>query len=473
MRAALGLGLVAVVAVGCHKEAAAPAPSTVDLDAMWKLAPEGAIFGMILSPSAMQMTEHAWLDVFAFIHTAPELASIAKQLDDQLQRFGTAKPTFATLGLSTTGAAAVFMARNGKVLSVIPLADRDKLIASVHGTRGANSDVLNDNTCKPFHDVYMCAEDLALFDLVGRGHLSAALADSRGDIELAGQNLPVGGVSISFGAVIQLARGAITLRGAVTGIPKMVLSALGEGSKPRVQSGRSSGFAIAHLKTAVGVVPLPDDAKSFMASIADPLSLVMYSNSIDAQLPLTDPSVTKRIIDACGDGPLGKLGARVANGTCELALPNAPGMSISLWLERATLHAGQKTAPAGTSVELTELGSEFATTEWNDAFYGRGSILGMTTTVASHPQESAHVNMALRGMLMVNELGIGVRTERDTLRFVLGARTPVGQTPTTSPRSSPHSISGHCVQAKAASSRRASTRGARRSRAMSTLAMPG
>ena len=100
MRAALFASVLVVV--GCHKDGSAPAPtgpvSTSDQDSLWKLAPQGALGGMVVSPRGLQMIEHAWGDIDAMMHSAPELADFAKTMDEQLHKAtGSTKPSFAQL----------------------------------------------------------------------------------------------------------------------------------------------------------------------------------------------------------------------------------------------------------------------------------------------------------------------------------------------------------------------------------------
>jgi hypothetical protein len=442
MRAARGLGLVAVLAVGCHKEAGPPAPagpvSTTEQDALWKLAPRGALGGLVISSHGLQMIEHAWGDLDAMVHASPELADFAKKMDDQLQRAtGQTKPSFAAFGISTAKGGAVFITADKQPVTILPVADRDLFLKLVHGTKGDKTDKLDkDTTCQMINGNYVCVTDVAMFDQVGKGQLAIAPANARGEIELVG-NVPLGTLGtlgtvgqqpISFAAVVQLARGAATVRGEVTGIPKVALAAMGEASKPRLDGDKTTGFGLAHVKAAFAVLPMPDKAQRMFATLGDPLTLVTYSDKLETQLPLLDPGPASMLVQGCGEGPLGQLGAKATKGGCSFPVPNFPSMNVALSVEGKTLHAAMTSQGASSNtVALTTLGQELADQRWQDAFWGHGSLLAgdqyLTSQLAAMPMELPILNSAIRAMMMLNEFGIAARVDGEALRFVLGVRT--------------------------------------------------
>jgi hypothetical protein len=436
MRAALGL--VMVLAVGCHKEAGPPAPSgpvsTTEQDALWKLAPQGALGGMVVSSHGLQMIEHAWGDLDAMVHATPELADFAKKMDDQLQRAtGQTKPSFAALGISTAKGGAVFITADKQPVTILPVADRDLFLKLVHGTKGDKTDKLDkDTTCQMMSGNYVCVADVAIFAQLGKGQLAIAPANARGEIELVG-NLPLGTLGqqpISFAAVLQLARGAVTLRGEVTGIPKGALIAMGEASKPRLDGDKTTGFGLAHVKAAFAVLPMPDKAQRMFATLADPLTLVTYSNKLEAQLPLLDPGPASMLVQGCGESPLGRLGAKATKGGCSFPVPNFPAMTIDLSIAGKILHAAMASQDASSNtVELTSFGQELADQSWQDVFWGHGSMLASDQDLIrqmaagpGHPDLSV-INSAMRMLTMLNEFGIAARVDGEALRFVLGVRT--------------------------------------------------
>jgi type IV pilus assembly protein PilA len=424
-----------VLAVGCHKEAATPAPagpvSTAEQDALWKLAPAGALGGIVISPHGLQMVEHAWIDLDTMVHASPELAEFAKNMDAQLQRStGQTKPSFAALGISTTKGGAVFITADKKPVTIIPVADRDVFLKLVHGTKGDKTDKLDEHTtCQTLNGNYVCVEDVAMFDQLGKGQLSIAPAGARGDIELVG-NVPLGKQPVTFAGAVQLARGAVTVRGEVTGVPKAALAAMGEASKPRLDGDKTTGFGLAHLKSVFAALPMPDKAQLMFATVGDPVTLVTYSNKLDAQLPLLDTGPASMLVNACGDGPLGKVGAKAANGVCSFPVPNMPAMNVALSIDGKTLHAGMTTQGAtSNTVELTSFGKELADGSWQDAFWGHGTLLASDQNMAAQlgqmpvPMDPTLINTAIRAMTMLNEFGIAARVDGDALRFVVGLRT--------------------------------------------------
>jgi hypothetical protein len=108
--------LVLLALAACHHDGAAPAApvSTSDQDALWKLAPDGAVFGIVVSPRALAMVDHGWSDVRAFMATVPELASIRAAAGGD--------PSLASVGLSASAGGAVFVVEAGKTIAIVPSA---------------------------------------------------------------------------------------------------------------------------------------------------------------------------------------------------------------------------------------------------------------------------------------------------------------------------------------------------------------
>src|SRR5450432_2304176 len=135
--------LIIVAVVACKKDTGGgdshrgePA-STAEADALWKLAPEGAIVGVVVSPRAMQMTEHAWQDIHTFIATSPELEPVAAELEQALRTLPSGPDvSLASFGLSAQKGAAIFFTGPNDGIVVVPLGDRDKFLAAVHGAKG-------------------------------------------------------------------------------------------------------------------------------------------------------------------------------------------------------------------------------------------------------------------------------------------------------------------------------------------------
>ena len=411
---------------------------TAEQDALWKLAPDGAMFGLVASPRGLQMTEHAWSDVRAFMGATPELAPVLAQIGAAL---GTPDLTPASFGLTTSKGAAVFFVGPAKGIAILPVADRDKFIASVHGTRGPTTDSIDkDTTCTITHGVYACASDPSLFDRLGKGEFSASAANARGDIEIAAHDLPIDGKPTSFAAVAQLVRGGFILRGAVSGLPTKVMVGLGGASTPRIDSERTTGFAVAHLRGLIATLPTDGDEQlafgvresDVLNSISDPLTVTTQASTFDAQLPLTNPVPLKTLLlDHCADGLAKNAGATLVDGSCHIPVPNIPALAIDVWLDGTTLHVGQKSASAGAVVAPTSFAKELASQPWQDVLYGRGSVLAAGDLLSQQmiglqnlpPELAGMAHIAARAMAFINEAGVAVRIDGNQLRFVLGLRT--------------------------------------------------
>ena len=429
---------ILLLIAACHRDGGPATPvSTADQDAFWKLAPDGAVFGIVASPRALAMAEHAWGDVRAFMGATPELAPTLVKIGAAL---GTPDLSFASLGLTATKGGALFLVGPASGIAIVPVADRDKFLAAVHGMKGDKADTIDTRTtCMTTHGVYACASDPALFDRLGKGELTAAAAGARGDIEIAAHDLPIDGNPTAFAAVVQLERGAVTLRGAVAGLSSKVLGAMGDASKPRIDDDRTVGFAVAHVTGLIA--QLPDDGDGNLAfgykdsdvfkSIVDPLTMTMHASSFDVRVPLSDPApIRTLVIEHCADGPLKEAHATLVDGTCHVAIPNAPSLAVDLWMDGNSLRIGQKAAVAGPKLELTAIAKELSGQSWQFAFYGRGSVLGAGALLAQQdqlrelPVDSAGImHIIVRAMIFVNELGIAVRVDGSQLRFVFSLRT--------------------------------------------------
>src|SRR6185503_19899276 len=92
MRSVLLAGLLIV---GCKKEKAgtpSPAPSpkgpasTAEQDAVWKLAPDGAMVGIVMSPRGIAAVEAGWLDVKKMMDSTPDFAPALREMDEELTK---------------------------------------------------------------------------------------------------------------------------------------------------------------------------------------------------------------------------------------------------------------------------------------------------------------------------------------------------------------------------------------------------
>ena len=440
------IAVVWVVWVGCHKEAAAPGgpTSTNEIDALWKLAPEGTAFGGVASPAALTYVEHAYGDVSKFLGAIPEVApAFAKMQESMKKELGTEVLTFDAVGMSTQKGIAVFMRADKRGVVILPVTDRDKFMKIVKGTKGEPFDTFpHDKTvCETTHGVYVCASDKEMFDLLGKGKLDAGDANARGDLEFAMKDFAGakgGDVKVNVAVVGQLARGQLIFRGVASGFPIGPLAHAASPQKPHTEGDRTTGFALAMVKQFIAMAPFPDQPKiggvsprDVANTIEDPITMTAQSTTIELRVPLSDVTPMKTILDHCVE--IGaQLGAKVVDGACQVTAPNLPGVPIDLWIEDKALHIGQKHATKGTTVTMTALGKELAGNEWHYAFYGRGSILASTPTMWDGwrtaqqmiPQDmTLMLHGMIRGLAMINEAGLGMKVDGDKLRFVFGLRT--------------------------------------------------
>lgn len=294
---------IVAIAGGCHKQSApapAPAPgpgptapaSTAELDALWAKAPDGAMVGIVASPRAIGMAEHAWHDVHAFLKSLPDFAPAEQAMTEELAKHGLAPDfAFADLGLGPAKGGAFFAVDDGRgMIAIVPLVDRDKLLATLKGTKGADGDQLGGSPCKPIDGgYYACASDGALFARLGKGKLRASLdaAKARGDVEL------VVASPVAVAAVAQLERGTLVVRGTVTGVPAMYTDKLGAPGDAHVDLDHAAGFATLDIARLLGDVP-PGPAfagvsfTDLVRSIGGPLTITIASGAFafDARVPL-------------------------------------------------------------------------------------------------------------------------------------------------------------------------------------------
>lgn len=426
---------------GCHKASDSPnAPARVvdtkEADALWALAPDGAIVGMVAAPHAITMTEHAWLDIQTFIAAAPEFASVKAEMDAQLVKLtGAPSLKLSDLGVSADHGAAMFVMGHDESISIISLADRDKFLAIAHGTKGATTDTIDKVICKTIDARYVCASNEALFARLGKGNLAATLrlANARGDIEIAAADVPIAGGHGKIAAVMQLDRGAVVVRGAVSGLPAMISSKLGPGSKPAVEVDHVSGFGVVDFgPLAKELPPQPLIAGVTLAelgrAIGGPLTLAVPVGDIafDVRMPLADPAPVQTLIDHCAEVPaLAAVGAKIIDGACHVPIPNTQ-LQLDAWIDGKQLRIGKKGAkPSGQTAPMGKAGAEIATGEWAMALWGRGTMFdlsqipGMPSGTDLPPQAL----FGIRAMAMLNELGFAVRIDGDTVRFIATLRT--------------------------------------------------
>jgi type II secretory pathway pseudopilin PulG len=433
--------VVVALVCGCKKDSGptstsslppVPSPtapkSTAELDALWAKAPAGAIGGVVISPRAIGMTEHAWHDVHTFLKTLPAFAPAEAEMTKELLKAGLSPDvTFADIGLAPGKGFAMFATNDGADgVWLLSVSDRDKFLDKAKGTKGADGvDHLDDMTCKPIDGWYACASKPAILDTLGKGDLRGKLdaVKARGDIE---------GVMVTpakAAGVIQIDRGAIVVRGIVGGVPAMVTSKLGSPVKPHVDLDHASGFAVFNVEPLLtDVPPMPlfkgVTAADLAHSVGGPLTVTIGADmSVDARLPLKDTAPAKTALEHCEEIPI--PGAKLDGGTCRVPVPMY-GFEVEVSIDGKDLRVttkggGGPTGPAPASA----VGLELAKGEWQLTFWGHGTLLAPSKFVlppmmAQMPDEAA---LAIRVMLMLSEVGVGVNVEGDSVRFLATFRT--------------------------------------------------
>jgi hypothetical protein len=382
------------------------------------------------------MIEHAWTDVVTFMAAAPELAPAIKDMSRELQRaFGIGTLSLAATGLAADKGFAIFARKNRNTL-ILPVVDRDKFLAVVHGTKGQDVDTFAKLSCKTTHGVYACAEDIADLDRLGKGDVNdrLAMAGARGDIELAGT---VDGTTFAF--VGQLARGAFVVRGAVKGVPKE-LADVGWGRTKPHPPDDAAGWAMIDLEPLVeklrGQAPRTPivagvTAAELVASINGVMHVVVPggSNVFDARVPLRDAKPLATIIEHCDELPAPAL-IEYKNGKCRVDVSSLVGLAAEAWVDGDELRVRIVGMPGtnGTASAMSAIGAELARGEWSIAFWGRGSLLAAPGDLWKMPRRMLGVMprdamAAIRAMAMINEFGGALAIDGDTARFVVAART--------------------------------------------------
>ena len=441
MRTALLVAAAGVLACGCKKKPAdaventtgAPA-SSAELDALWSLAPEGTTVAIVASPRAVAMAEHAWLDVRTMLATAPELLPLDTMLAGQLRElFGKPDLALADLGLTPTKGGGFFVTPGGGGIAVIPVGDRDKFLAAAHGTKGTDSDTVGKATCKTLQSVYVCASSAEVFAKIGKSTVKTGLAavGTRGDIEVVA-NIPVPGGMGSVAGVVQLARGTVTARAVVTGIPPAATLLASTPIKPRTEGDKTAGFGAINLAPVLkNLPPLPlvggVTLAAFASSLVGPITLHIRPGSpeIDLRIPVKDAKPAQALIEHCAEvPPLAAAGAAFSDGACRLTVPSL-GIPADIWVEGQEVRIGKKGGTAtGVSVPMTAFGAELAKTESTFVFWGRGTLYGQALgQMPKLPAIPAEALMGIRGLSLLNELGGSVRIDGDKIEINLSLRT--------------------------------------------------
>jgi hypothetical protein len=443
MRIPVLLALVAIA--GCKKDKGndkppGPAPvaptSTDAQDALWALAPEGALVGFVVSPTGLERLEAGANDVNKVFTSAPDLAPFKAKIDEGLTEIlGSPSLSLSAAGMSSKKGLAVFVVPDQPPIIILPVTDRDKFLAVAKGQKGNDVDTIKKATCKTIKDVYACARTPELFDKLGKGSLKEQLklAGARGDVEAAAT---IPGPNIKVGAVVQLSRGTAVMRAGATNLPPEIKLFLAN-TKPRTDGDKTAGFAVVNIAPILMQVAakMPSEmivsgvrSDELVKSIAGPLTLTMdnTANVFDLQLPLNDPGPAQKILDQCDKlPPAAFLGLTVKDGVCHAPIPQMQ-MEVDAWIDGKTFHIGKKGDQTKyPSAPMSAVGQELANGEWTVALFGRGTMFApipfpMPMPPTSLPPEAM---LGFRSLAMVNEVGYGVRVDGDVVRALSVVRT--------------------------------------------------
>lgn len=398
-------------------------------DELWAMAPEGAAIGVVVSASGAAALERAVGALHALLTSSPEVATHGDTPSSLERRLiaivGDGAPR-ERLGLDRGRGLAVFVGSEGQLTVVLPVVDRDKLVAAMHGTQHADGDEVANLLCKPVADRYVCVERRAAFDLLSRRGLDGVRrgAATRGDIELAVRSVPsIGGNAV---AAAEITRGAITVRGAIHGVDRDILHMLGAPSRPRAGSEAATGFGVFSIAPLLATAPdtelVPGTTFATLGrAVAGPITYAIAGGTQDPEIrvPLRDVAPVKRFVDSCAQVPtLAAQGATVRDGVCRV--PIGAAFSLDGSIDGSELRLTHPTTAQKSTLAPTPLARELSQGEWTVAMFGRGIYLDLRSVESHFPQLPP---VAQRLLTLVNELGIGVRRDGEDLRVVAGART--------------------------------------------------
>jgi hypothetical protein len=413
--------------------AAAPAAPVApdERDLLWALAPEGATLGVVVSPRGVAMIERAVTTAQDVLTSSADFAALQAEVMHGLMRaFGTPSPTLAGFGLSHDKGFALFVVDRGQVVMVLPVGDRDRFVAAMEGSKGADGDVAGSWACQTSGGRYVCAQRRGLLAKLGRGGLDAVRrsAAARGEIEIAGRGMiePLGR---SFAAVAELDRGAVVLRGTVEAA-SLVTDLLGAPGRPRADAAAAAGFGVVDLTPVIAALrPVPIAPGVTIADLArtisGPVTYVVGAGTADPgiHIPLRDPGPARALVEHCDAlRPLAQFGATVRDGACRVPVPGSR-LVIESWIDGGELRIANRAAGAASAIAPSPLARELAQGAWSLALFGRGSFFDLREARSQMAPLPAWADSALRVWPLISEAGLGIRKDGASVHFVVGART--------------------------------------------------
>ncbi len=408
----------ALAAISCH-------PSTGysggggDVDSLWSLAPDATTWGVVANPRAIGYTMRT-LEHLRVLADDPDLAMLRGVIAPLDTVFGGPSRKLADIGLSSEGGAAIFGTKEGVVI-VLPVANRDKVIAALHGERGKAVDHLGDLPCKPIKNVYACASQLALFDRMGKGKLvgRAESAGGRGDVEAYMSTGTLGSHGEGF-ATVAFDDGELSLHGFLAGTPPSLAPLVGR-PRPHIETNRAAGFIAIDLAPLLAELPslaLPGrDWQKLVHSVRGPIVATMSAatNDLDVHVPLTDTGPLESLVNHCDAlAAVLPIAAKPAAGACHVTISAPYALELEVWVEdkelRVATHKGSH--PLQQPSALSAVGKELAADEWTFAAWGHGSLLAPGFPLPAKPDDPGYT-LLLRAMAQVSEAGVGLKIAAD------------------------------------------------------------
>jgi hypothetical protein len=443
---------LALAATACKKDAAKPddkgkgsgapvaAPATpmvadvAAVDALWALAPPGAIGGEVITGKALVLVDKALSNMRGILSRTQGLEAAAAQLDVVKKEIVGTANSYADAGLALEQGLAFFTGGDKRTVLVLPVADRAKFVASRGGTTQGDVDRIGELTCKPVAARYACSEDPAFLAL-GGGDLGkhAGVNGVRGDGELvfvlppADPQAPMpfeptGPIT----ATLNIRDGELVLRG---NLPAKLLGPLAEiAALPRAKLDvdAAGGFLIVPLGMATRTLPdvpiVPGvTLHALFGSFAGPLQAVVPAgaNDVDVRIALKDPAPASAVVGKCGE--LGKLLPVTPgpDGSCQVGPIPQLGVSAAVWVEGNELRAAKARGPAPTVLAASPpspAGKELA--GYTGAFWGHGLLVG--AGVANLPPQAVAMMSAFSTL---TELGMGADFRPDGISVLIVGRT--------------------------------------------------
>lgn len=345
----------------------------------------------------------------------------------------------ADLGLTRERGFAWFSLEDDRAISIWPVTDRARFVSAMGGHSGPDgTDTLAVGDwrmqCRDTRGVYACADRLEALDRLGTGSLAGrpALAGARGDVEVwmvrGGGDA---GAATEVAANVVLEPGQFVARLRIRGdLPPEVLDAFT--SSATLSPGRAAGFfglalppsALEALQGDPMVGPLVAALRGTMAASA-PSGVA----DIDVRIPLRDAGPIQQLLEQCDRIPLPPtMSVRRDGDGCVLTMTAPYAFTATARIESDELRISRARgdlAPA-TGPEPTAFGRELADGAWNLVAWGRGNVAAMLPpgrAATAGGSLALSEQLGMRVYSYVNELGVGLRVERDGATVVVGART--------------------------------------------------